>query len=351
MKLFLKKLLFIFPIPLIVILTNYFVDPANIFNERYEQGIVEYLVQGYNVTNVLNYNERILQKHFIEKLNKCPTVIALGASRIMQFNKVLVKDENFINNGVSGASLEDVIAIFFLYEKKGCKIKKVILNLEPYMLNDNHEQVRWKSLETEYNEMYSKILHKKKINSKFSFNKFDNYKELISFSYFNTSLKYLFRGINIKYIPTKNNINDGFTRLTDGSIHYDSKYRNSTFSEVEQKAKSTIANDPISSLGKYTELSLNYELIFDSFIDYLQNKGVIVEFFLAPYHPIVYDYLKSKKYYQIVFKADDYYRKFAVLHNIKVVGSYNPIEYNLDNTCFLDGYHCKEEAIVKILNN
>lgn len=44
----------------------------------------------------------------------------------MQLNSPFLKEDKFINSGVSGASLEDDIEIYYLYEKRGCKIKKVM---------------------------------------------------------------------------------------------------------------------------------------------------------------------------------------------------------------------------------
>ena len=63
-----KRLLFnlfliIVPIGLLVVMVNYFVDPANIFSgTAYVSGISDILVKGHNVDNVSNYDERALQE-------------------------------------------------------------------------------------------------------------------------------------------------------------------------------------------------------------------------------------------------------------------------------------------------
>lgn len=99
MKLYLKSLLLLLPIAIFIIAINFFVDPANIFYNGYEKGIAEHLVKGYNVTNVENYNERLLQKYFIDNMKDCPDIIALGSSRIMQLNSPFLKEDKFINTG------------------------------------------------------------------------------------------------------------------------------------------------------------------------------------------------------------------------------------------------------------
>lgn len=348
MKEFIKKGLYFLPIPCIIILSNFFIDPAQLFDSKYEKGIANYLVQGYNVTDVLNYDERLLQRYFIEKMTTCPDTVILGASTIMLVNNQWSK--NAINNGVSGASLEDDLAIYYLYEKKGCKLNKVIVGLDPYILNDNHGQVRWKTLKNEYEELSNKLL-----KNSYSFNiesfveKYEKYKQLLSISYFNISLDYFFRGVKIDYKCTKNIINSGFTRLTNGSINYHASYRNASQSEVEKKVEDEVKSKVIYSLDNYTELSDHYKILFANFISYLQNKNIEVEFILPSYHPIMYAHLNKNKYFNIVFKAENYFINYAKTHKIKVYGSYNPRVYDLNNSSFYDSFHCKEFALKKII--
>lgn len=350
MKLFFKFILCFIPIPFLIISINYFVDPANIFSEKYAKGIADYLVKGYNVTNVANFDERLLQKHFIEKMKKCPREIILGSSQSAQISSNYASETPFINNSVSGASLEDYLAIYHLYETKSCKIKKVLINLTPYLLNDNHDQVRWQSLEDEYFSFLTKNMNKgTKINYKRTHYGLLKNKTLLSPSYFKTSLKYLLNGKDKKYKPTKLRLNDEFTRLCDGTISYNKPYRSTTFEKVKNKAKGAILEKPIYSLGNFTNISEHYKNIFNSFIEYLQKQNIEVEFYLLPYHPIVYDYFKKNEYYHIVFKTECYFKEFATEHRIKVIGSFDPGKYCLDNSYFFDGFHCNEKGIKKIL--
>lgn len=350
MKRFLKRILFLIPLPLLIIAINYFEDPANLFNEKYELGIADYLVQGNNVTNVLNYNERLLQKLFIEKMSNCPTVIVLGSSRAMQINSKYFKKSNFINNGVSGTSLEDYLAIYYLYEKKGCKIQKVILGLDPWLLNDNNDQSRWKDLGNEYSIFIKKLLKNSvEITLELKLYQYKKFISLISPSYFKTSLRYLIKGIDRKYIPTKEMVNESFTKISDGSIYYDILYRNASRDAVEDEARRTIAANTIYSLDNFTHLSKHYGAIFSNFVEYLQKQNIVVEFFLCPYNPIVYEYFKNNSYYHIVLKTENYFMDYAISHKIKVFGSYDPAKYNFDSSNFFDFMHCNEKAIEKIL--
>lgn len=352
MKNFLIKGLYFLPIPLVILAVNYYVDPANLFDSKYERGIVNHLVRGDNVTNILNYDERLVQSYFIKKMSKCPSIIALGSSRVMLINSSVIHNKNFINNGVSGALLEDDIAIYNLYEKKGCKIRKILFGLEPYILNDNHNQVGWKSLAPEYQALANKLLNNKDHdNTKIIFPEFNKYMQLLSTSYFKASIDYSIRGVRVSYKPTKNTANKGFTKLSDGSIYYDATYRNYPADKVNEMVLDTLKKNEIYGLKDYSQISKNYTLLFTRFIDYLQKQDIEVEFFLSPYHPIVYDHLKKNTYYDIVFESENYFRNYAKTHRIKVFGSYNPQQYDLDNSYFYDGYHCKLKGIEKILAN
>lgn len=340
------------PIPILIIGLNYVEDPANLFRKGpYEQGIVKYLNEGKNVTNVTNYDERLLQRYFIKDYKNCPELIVLGSSRVMQLGKSFFPNENLMNNGVSGASIEDLLAIYDLYENKGCGIKKVRIGLDPYFLNDNNDQSRWKVLTNEYNEMLSKIgLSKYAEKPLLDQSLYAKYNQLWSISYFKSSWSYFIRGVDVHYRPTSSTTNKDFTKLVDGSIMYGESSRNSTLETVNGYATQSITETPMYSMREFKQLSPKYQSIFSNFIDYLQKRNVEVEFFISPYHPIVYDFIKKSKNYQIVFDVEQYFHEFANNRRIKLIGTYSPYVYQFKDSAFYDGFHCKEEALLKVLN-
>lgn len=84
-----------------------------------------------------------------------PEAIAIGSSRIMQASS---KETNLdlLNLSVSGASIEDLIAIWELSSSK-FNPAYVILGADPWIFNANSGQSRWKSLEAEYSLALSKL--------------------------------------------------------------------------------------------------------------------------------------------------------------------------------------------------
>src|SRR5437763_402947 len=66
MSLFARKLLFLLPIPVTVVLLNYQCDPANLFSQgTYERGVAAIVLDGKHVANVANYDERLMLRHFV----------------------------------------------------------------------------------------------------------------------------------------------------------------------------------------------------------------------------------------------------------------------------------------------
>lgn len=198
-RFFLRLVLFA-PIVLVIGLTNYFVDPANLFYSgninndsiSYEQTIVNYLSEGFNVTNIDNYDERLFQKLFIESLNHSPEIVVLGSSRSQLIDDAIFKGKDLINNSVTGATIEDFLSIFNIIENKSFYPSKLILEMSPWLFNENNDQTRWKLLEVDCKMMMNKfsssgkpVMTDKRININ------PKYYELFSFTYFQESIRYL----------------------------------------------------------------------------------------------------------------------------------------------------------------
>jgi hypothetical protein len=326
---------------------NYKIDPGNIFgNETYIKGVGDILLSGKNVANVQNYDERLLQKYVIENTNDNKDVIVLGSSRTMAISEDYFPYYTFYNYSVSSASLEDDIALFWLNDKKGFKPKKIIIALDAWLLNKNNQQIGWKSLDNEYNMALNLLDFKNNIKNNTVF--FEKYKQLISIAYLEASIKRRFFDEKTTYYETGEKYLDNTVILADGSRVFEKKIRNISFEEADKAALKYMygSNYP---LEKYYELDAENQEIFEKFIVYLQKNDIEVVFYLTPYHPIVYKALVENEKYKIIDNVEDYFRKFAETNSIKVIGSYNPYECNLDEKDFSDGMHMRKESVDKFL--
>jgi len=337
-------------------LVNYIGDPAHLFSgEEYERGIAEILLTGTNVANMSDYNERLLQKFYISGLTQPKDIIVLGSSRSMQLSSSLFPGRTFFNNSVSGASIEDYLAIDELYEQRHIRPSMVILGLDPWILNRNNDQTRWKSLEKEYWAWLKRAGLPVQSQGIFQSGNLlpGKYLEIISPAYFRASLRAIANQIEkpdtqTSYYPTNEMIADFVIKRSDGSLSYDSKTRSHTIPEVRQLALTYATGNNAYSLGQFFELDRDFEQQLEAFVTLLQADGVEVVFHLPPYHPETYRLLMTFDQYKIIVEAQDYFTMLAASKQIKIIGSYNPDDVSCDESDFDDGMHPKESCSIKI---
>jgi len=340
-KFIIKTLIFATVILTLLISVNYWGDAANIFHTGYERNIANIIYTNKNAANISNYDERILQRELINKIKSKPDILILGSSRTMLINSSYFENKKLINNSVSGASIEDFIAIYQMYKTKDMLPKKIILGIDPWLFNENNGQKRWRSLKKEYYSFFNKTTDEDILNNKTE--------QLFSFSYFQSSLRSLPAIVLGKSNPIPSNeiYNETNTKIIDGSLTYSEKYRNVSIENVNNGAKDYIV-DKIYSIENFNIISPKILKEFDDLCKEMQSNGIELSFFLAPYHPLVY--AKIKKDYKVVLEGEKMISKYADQNNIRIFGSFNPIKIEIDNTGFYDGMHSKEKTIQKILD-
>jgi hypothetical protein len=101
------RLICFIPIPLIMICVNLYSDPARLFDGgRYEMEVAKILASGKNAGNILNHNDRLLQKDYAEIIKQAPDIIAIGSSRSMQISQDLFPNETFHNSSVPSVGVQ-----------------------------------------------------------------------------------------------------------------------------------------------------------------------------------------------------------------------------------------------------
>lgn len=326
---------------------NFTVDSAEIIKPS--NGVsfaAKAIATGHNVAGLENYDERLFQKQVFNNFITYPDCIIIGSSRTMMIQSDMIKDaKKVFNHSVSGAFLEDYIAIIGMYSKKNVLPKKIIIGADPWIFNSYNGPSCSVSLTKEYQHMVRKI--NKKDSQKVIKNqkKENKYFQLINFENTKNNFLHIKKADKI-FITSNENINVGIKR-SDGSIRYPSKIRYQTDEETKKKAREYTIK-PIYNVENYKELS-NLK-IFENFINYLTMQGTEVVFFLPPYHPIVYSYFKKHYEYKNILKSEDYLRTFARKNHLKLYGSYDPVKYDFSSTDFTDGMHGKAVISQKILS-
>ena len=281
-------------------------------------------------------DERQFIKNRIIYENLKPKVLVIGSSRIMQ-----ISNDNFnkqiLNLGVSGASVEDHIAITLMALEK-FNVDTILLGADPWLFNDFANQLRWKSISKEYKNSLKSIQFKSK-----DYNIIENKNHREIHFFHERFLEKLYVFFNIRKLDLelkKNQINN----LTKQVILRDGKriYSNKTY---EEKIKANVIEY---SMYQY-KFSDEYYEIYKSFIEHLTNvhsKEVILV--LPPYYLPSYKLtIQEKPFY---FDLESKFKKLSKETNIKIIGSYDASSVSCDDNEFYDYMHPKNSCMKKITN-
>ena len=85
-----------------------------------------------------------------------------------------------------------------------------------------------------------------------------------------------------------------------------------------------------------------------SLITYLNRNDVKVTLISSPYHPELYELMKSER--PIFIEIEEKFKSIAVTSNTKIIGSYNPVSVGCSAEEFYDGMHPTVECMSKLLS-
>jgi hypothetical protein len=346
---FLKVILFV-PLLIFVMMVNYIADPAGLFGKaENEARLAEMLIEKRDVCIIANYNERLLQKLYIESLKVSPEIVVVGSSRSMQISQDVFPGHTLFNNSVSNAVIQDYLAITQIYQDNGLKPSTVVLGIDPWVLNKNNNISRWRELGKEYEKALRRISSDEGIKLPMQFSIDQKYLMLMSPSYFQRSLRTLLNKSDKKeifYEPESLNTDEQI-KLADGSLLMSRADRNKTEEEVKVDALGYVSDYRLSKFKKPDQATLK---ILEEFIVSLRYENIDVIFFLPPYHPITYKMMMESSNYRVIADVEKALRDLAEKKNVLILGSYDPSNCSLNGSDFYDRYHPRREAIKKIIN-
>ena len=331
---------------MVVASLNYLVDPLNLFSdsddESLEAQLARTLASHQNVVTK-NMDERKFQLYRIKYEQLEPEVIIVGASRVMQIGKNTFS-KNSLNLGVSGATVEDHVALLDLATTK-FKPKMIIIGSDPWIFNSASGQRRWQSLRIEYENAIIKIQPEIAINKTISSGFYD---QLINYAYTKESLVELYKRYtnsddgDVQYVQSDAPLQDRDIIRKDGSRVYNKNYSERTQEDLATEIDGWIEY----SMSPYSD-SKKLLNIFTSLIDhYSKNYEVIL--LLSPYHPLAYERILEKK--QIIVEIENRIRSIASARSIRVIGSYDPTKNKCSREEFYDGAHPKDSCMYRIIN-
>jgi peptidoglycan/LPS O-acetylase OafA/YrhL len=285
-----------------------------------------------------NMDERQFIKYRIKYENLNPEVIVLGSSRIMLIGEQEYRGK-VLNLGVSGASVEDDIAIADLVMKK-FKPSTVLLGADPWLFNAKSGQDRWLSLRDEYVEGLSS-LGRPDLKALANPPKWDQ--TLSSGNeLFNLGSR-LYDSVNRSKLAVDNDVPEVRDKIRrDGTRVYNTSYATKTEGEMEREFDDLL-NYSMASYIPSKESKSNFESLVESY-----SKRCRVVLVLSPYHPKMFERMKAER--RIYLDTEREFRALARKYGVRIVGSYDPAMVGCGRSDFYDGMHPKENCMEKALS-
>ena len=336
-----KCLLLLAAFMAVVVGVNIGVDPANIIRNDYAKQAAEIVAAGDNVTNLLNFDDREFVNQYAQLRKDDVDVLVLGSSRSLQVTKDVTGVDSTFCAGVTGADLRDCIAAYMQFRQNGKTPQQVVICAEYWFLSNGNLNGRAK---TEMYEQFCQLTGNQPFKT--SSQKLDKVKEMVSFSYFQTSLDYLFTekgDIKLAAVSTADNAYP--TRRADGSYSYEEEYRNRDIIDIDADAVSSTHYNSID----YTFNGVDDQLVkqFEDFIRFIQADGAQVVLQLAPLHPIYYNHMAQGQRYAPMLATQDYFYSLQDTLGVQCFGGYNPADFGMVNTDFYDAQHPTAQGIYK----
>ena len=282
-----------------------------------------------------NFDDRKFIKNRIFYERRDFNSIAIGSSRIMGINDNL-DDNQILNLGVNGASLEDIV-VFTIMSMEKLMPSKIYIGLDPWLFNKNNSQKRWRSLKQEF-KVAERMIYKNKYSTLF-FN--DDKSKEINNSFIGKTLDKLYRSVNVR----RDNIIADLDKAYDGNRSVIKKDGRRFKSNIE-KFEPGIINYSM----KNFEFSRSKFELFEKFIKYiLKNSSSEIIFILTPYEYSSYMMtIKENPNYE---KSEELFLNFAKKYGINIIGSYNLKNTSCENSDFLDNYHPNDNCMNKLIIN
>ena len=263
--------------------------------------------------------------------------LVVGSSRVMQVGS-LTLNVPVLNLSVSGASIEDHIA-FSAEAIAQYKPNRIIIGLDPWLLNQNDDQERWRSINSLYVYWQANIRKDNELGgndvSYFFKNKYVSKPDSVFYR--------AYKKINIvgRQTPMNGDAEAIDKKHYDGSHIYNRAYANRTDEAIT--ADFDILRDY--SMNEY-ELDLVAEKKLLELVSWAQMNGVKVIFVLPPYHPNLYSMIADEK--QVILDIEKRFRDLARKYGVELVGSYDPRRVGCSKSEFYDGMHPKLSCMTKV---
>ena len=344
-------ILIFIPLPILLVLMNFLIDPANIFHDS-SADVAKALLDGKAAYfGTANSNERELKRVMIEGMPHRVDCVTIGPSLVFGIRSENAGSDSFYNLSVSGADLYDDLATFGMLEAYGCEIDRAIICVDSYCFDRKlaNTFTRHEAL-MPYSDYMTSLIYNEKDevpSATAAASLATKINQLFSITYFQASFDY-FKQYGMAERKSWGIADESYGEAyycADGSFVYPKGYSENCTEDAVISAAREYDCDYYFTKGECPD-DIYFE-IFKKLVIYLQDKGVDVDFFLCPLSPALWDICDFEAH-PMLPELERMAREFANERGIDVIGSYNPYEVGVTNADFYDARHMKHESLCKI---
>lgn len=326
MSSFLKKIVLVLVPVMLMAGFNLRVDPQMLFNKRPLHRVVGELKREKVAECYSDFDEREFRRLLLKaRKGHHFDVVVLGSSRAMTISGEALPTKKILNLAVSGASLEDLLALWMLVEEN-VDYDTVLLALDPWILNPEHGDIRWKTLASNWKAALNRLNLPVKGGAQTGLWQ-AKVKELFSPLYFRDSV--------VSLRESKKSI---LGVQEDGSILY--RTPPPTFQESKGQ---------IYKLSPFPNIDELYLDCLKAWLETLQASGKRVVVWLPPFRPDTYGRLREESDYRMFRQSEASLRQLCEELGLQTLGSYDPESQRFGNEDFWDGIHLMPEKVTEFL--
>lgn len=327
---------------------NAWIDPARLRPwPDDERAIAQALLAGHNVTDVTNFNAYAIERLLADGRAHAPEVLAIGASRIQMLPASAFPGRRFVNAAVAGASLDDMLSVYALYDTAAGRPRRVVLNLDPGSTDRDLDTPGWTPLLAGHASMLRKLGDSAPPWRFWLTKRVSTLKRMATPEYFRLSV-YSWRTYGpsgARFVVTDREQNDNHTKTPDGTLVWPREPPEQT----ERAATDYVAlmrrgRAPYNGVDKAIPERAR---LLEQFVRYLRRDGIEVDLLLVPFHPLVYGEFARRPRNSLA-DVESRYRDLARRTGASIVGSYDPVNVDAAAADFFDDAHLRPDALVRL---
>ena len=284
------------PILVFMVAFSYQVDRSGLFQGALApRRIVDLMLQGYDVSNFEQMDERQVVQLFAQDVEQTPQAIGIGSSRILQFNRENTGIDSFFNMGVTGADVRDNMTSYYKMVSYGKAPEVLLWSVDPWVFYGSENAFDARADAELYNEFLTKVLG---VETDYEEpDQVELWKALADPAYFQGNVDYYVKnrgqsvvtddeGNTIEFNPVEGDPYESPTTIkrSDGSVLYDKAFREQNQDQILSLAASACMTFNSVHMEGFDELTPTQLEAFDAFIKYAQEQGTTVILVLSLIH-------------------------------------------------------------------